>query len=759
MKKRIYLPQATLELIREGVRLKFSDHPQRHILGKSQQIDYEPFQEIIERELETKLKAPQYNRLLSEFPGIGKRITYFTLWTIFYDNVKNPPNRKRMHRDTIRMLMLFAFDEVREELLVESSPEENTHFQSSTGEMGLSLINNRNFEYYDKINESIILESISNAKSEIRILKNFLNKWNSIRPYLEAAAGRGCKIRLLISEPHVKPVVNRSKYILPANKNKNGLPELRRRILDEIENWEGKDKVEVAEHDCLPGFNLYAIDDTYFFSVYWYKVETIRGPYFVIKNEHDFKKHIDNHFENMWKEAYDLRNENRKKPKVNLDKRLKKYIGNWYLYCNKGIKDKESYQLRFMEQGEISENLLILSPNGYQLQATFVSPVHGKLNGFAEIHSIHDEFLEVKLRVPFEKDSIHFLIHIGQHNEDHIIGVYNFMYTNQPMLGTGLAAIVRCKDEVKVVETNILNGTHRPIEEIQDEGTQKLLRYLQFPTGTRIESVENLDDPKLFNRFSKPFKFRGVYKLFAYKGGSGKTYITESLMKIDGFQQITHKRGGKLEYTKRTSEGKAELMKDDNMLLAFKNLKNRKLGIMFVYCSTHDPSPDTYYTGVFCGFGISNNQRIMGNRVILQYLGEDEKLFNDTKIKRSEVGSAEFHQLPPEIKSILAGRTQNSLGFFYLRGSNIKSALARQAREEIHMGQVYFDAACQKALSNEPNQVEAVIDMFDRALKHGFEPKEAFVKKLEEFENKYWLGMKMKREILNNEKYLSLINT
>ena len=754
MRKRIYISEKNYQQLREALKKKLKDHPNAKNIGSSNQEVYGEFADTIRKELSKILALSKYrnNRVISRIEKPEHEISGYKLWVIFYQTQKHPSKRKRMKRTAIQMLILYAFGELRNDLLVEEEKEKVDTKGTGARE------NFHDITFTNKLTVNQLKELIRGANHEIKILDTVLDNWGKLKKALQKAVGAGCKVRILVSDPDLLPNQLRSQ-IITFSQN----PEFPRKSLDlikkEIQSWKNRELVDIETHPHFPGFNLFAIDKVYYVGVFWYGHEALEGPFWQVASPSSLQQKIDEHFEGIWKEAKAGKVEIHAPNQV-LPEKLKSFVGNWYMYCNKGEENRESYNLQAMQHGRIVENLVKIKPNGSTLKVTFFSNFNGEFSGSAYLCPSNSDYLEIRITTPSPQNTLHFLLCISPSSKDYLIGLYNYIYHYQPKLGTGLAGMVRIEDDSQS-EIDYEAWKPRDIKLVKNTETKKLIRYLTFPTDARIESIEDFDQLKRLGKFSQDFKFKGVYKLYAYKGSDQTTYITESLIKIDEYRRAFHKRSGH-QHLKDfgISEGKAEMPQNtDSLVIGLKNKENDRPGYFIFNVDDQKPRKGNYYLGIFGGAALNNNRTAIGSRVIMKFLGTDLNLYDTTSHRRYSLLSQEINDVPDAIRLNLSGRINNMIGFFHNSDARSKKDLKGIAKEEISMNEVFFDSACQRALTNDVNQIWNAAKMFERAVLHGFKPASAFKEKLELYEEEGWLSSKMKEGIINNDVYRNLMDS
>ncbi|MDW3650981.1 MAG: hypothetical protein R8P61_28140 [Bacteroidia bacterium] len=754
MKKTIFLKEENFVRLRQGLNEKLKNHSDNKNLGKSDKLAYEGMATYIREELTLLLKSPEYNRLRTH----ESQISYHSLWTILYQTEKDPSKRKRMNRMVVMLLILFVFKRIPEDMLIE---KEEKLKQTERNYFGKATLTSEGFRYYEEFSLKKLRSSIRKARGEIKIIDTFLDNWRKLRAALKEANKQGCRIRILLNDPGFSPIVARSIRISDIGGGEKSLESSLQKIRNEIKDWENPDLVEISLHDSLPGFNLFGVDDIYYIGLFWHNTEATEGPFMMVSNA-QFKTNVNTHFEDLWEYA-GRRGANTKGGQgKKLNQKLSPYVGNWLLYCNKVGKDEESFNLRNMEHGKVVENLLNVTEINGELSVSFVSYSNGVFRGKAYLCESNDSFLEIRLISKQNEDTLHFLFHIGNGLENHLIGIYNHMYVKAPVLGTGLTAIVKInpfRDQVEDL------GSWKPqdVEEIQDQNVQKLLRYLRFPSGARLETLQSFEHLQNFKRFNLPSLFSGVYKIYSYQGSESNPYhrfISESLIKIDDSHQVFHKRcASKYSETNEYSHsvGRVQASKGDSLIISMKSKDHGRMGFFVINIGDYKPQSRTYYTGVFTGVALRNRRVAIGSRVILEFLGNDLSLYDQNSIKRYSIYKDEIQSIPAEVRENLMGRVNNLVGFLKTHGASSKKALLKESHEGVDMKQVFFDSACQRALSDDVNQIGIAAKMYERAVLHGFRPIHSFEEKLEEYEQEGWINQTIKNGILSNNTYKNLM--
>jgi len=753
MRKTIYLTDENIIKLRDALKEKLKEHKDHKSLGKSHQNGYEGMANFICEQLKVKIAGDSKYREVKD--QIGRFVTYHILWKIIYENVHFPEKRTRMTRMTIDLLTLFAFGEVTEDRMQEIPEQKRPKGSIKQTYQALTELG---FAYYDEISFKKLNRLISQAQEEIRIIDTFLDNWRKIRKDLKKAVEQGCKVSILLNEPDFQAIVKRSFRISDIG---GGIESLRKSINNiraEVETWENSNLVKIETHDSLPGFNLFAVDNDYFIGLFWHDREAIDGPFMKVTNQ-GFKKYVDEHFEAMWEYAVKPKSQRVIAIGKPLDTRLSPYLGTWNLYCNKVEKNEESYNLRSMEHGKVVENLIRFEEKSGVVEATFVSSDGRVFEGEAFICRNNDSFLEVQLKSVVNNNNIQFYFHIGAGLYNNLIGIYSHLYVNAPILGAGLSVIVRSKENHSI---SIENWEPRPIDKIDEMERKKTLRYLTFPAGSRLEAIQSFEQLKTYNRFNYPSLAEGVYKIYSYQGSEDNPfnrYITESLLYIDEFYQVFHKRCG-LAYANdkkyAESRGKVESSKSDSLIISLKSLEHGRIGFFVINFVEERPKLGDYFTGVFSGVGLRNRKVAIGNRVVLRFLGKNKELFDNTEIDRYRINSERFFEIPKEVRRNLTGRTNNMVGFLHTKGASSSKALLNEADKGIDMKSVLFDSALQRALTDNVNQIPNSVKAFERALLHGFEPFEAYENKLAEYEKIGLISSHMRKGIFGNEAFRSL---
>lgn len=751
-KKTIYLTDSNHSRLRDALIQKLETHPDSSKIGKSDKLGYESLAEFIQKSLTPILEDSKYAR----YKTLEVHVSYHCLWTIIYETKRRPKSRKRMNRTAIELLILFTFGEISDEMLEEGTEDlQDDQPSESVAQEGNDL---QEFAYYEEFSFRKLQRAIKTAKTEIKILDTFLDNWGKLKKYLEAATERNCKVRLVVSDPSLPCIVERSRNISVFMGNKTSLHASIENIRAEIATWERADLVELRVHDCLPSFNLFAVDESYFIGLFWHDKEAVEGPFMKVKRA-SFKAYVDEHFESIWKYAATRKESQLLNISVSSGTHLKKYVGNWYMYCNQVGKNEETYKLRFMEHGKVVENLLQIKEEGGELSAIFVSKARGIFKGDVYPCPTNESFVEMRLYSSETKGTLHFVFHIGKGLDDYLIGIYNHMYVNAPILGTGLAAMVK-SDIQEEMKPEDWEG--RDITKIENEEVNKIIRYLTFPSGVRIEATQSFEHLKTFKRFNLPSLFKGVYKIYSYQGSESNNYsryISESLLKIDDKHQAFHKRynstfaqSGKM----AISIGKVQASKEDSLIISLKSKANGRIGFFVINIGDYTPRAKHYYTGIFTGVALQNRRVAIGNRVVLEYMGEDYGLFETTSINRFGIQEAEIDKVPLEVRDNLMGRVNNMVGFLKTEGASSKKALEKEANTGIDMKQVFFDSACQRALTDDVNEVANAAKMFERAILHGFRPFSAFEEKLADYESNGLISARIMNAILGNKIYLGI---
>ncbi|MCB0479712.1 MAG: hypothetical protein KDC84_16205, partial [Crocinitomicaceae bacterium] len=502
-KKTILMEEAFFHKLRDAVIDKLKSHPKAAHLEKANQEGYGAFIDDIKAEVLKVIEHPDNvrDKEIIKLKARLDQITKYKLWKFLYESRVHPEKRGAMRKSFIKLLMLFAYEEIREnDLAKELRNSPNILSRQRQG-----LTNLFGFEVFGKLTVARIQRAIEDAKFEIRILDTFFNNWGRLQNPLKEAVERGCKVKILLSDPELSPIIERSERILWFSEPGNLLTQSIDKIRKITQSWENAHLVEVETHRNLPGFNLFAIDRDYFVGLFWFNHEAVEGPFMKVSDNEEFKDLIDEHFNGIWEDAKSRQKATSIGTNKKIDSRLEALEGNWLLYCNQGEKGKQTFRLRSMEHGKVVENLLQLKVVDHKLEATFTSNNRREFRGEAHVCQENHSYFEIKMKSGGSIDTLYFIFYLG---EDHLIGIYNLMYERQPFFGTGLAAMIRFSRKKALMNPREWNPSDVGKEE--NEKNKKLLRYLAFPLGTRIEVIQDIENLKKITRFNLPFQFRGI---------------------------------------------------------------------------------------------------------------------------------------------------------------------------------------------------------------------------------------------------------
>lgn len=136
---------------------------------------------------------------------------------------------------------------------------------------------------YETFPSNAVQESIREA-NEIRILTTWITNWPDLEYYMEKAAKRGIKIRLLLIDPECEIAKRRNEEIAPNNssvdnldvrvENKSHIVTLYRKL----KTQKYKLDIKLRYYDVRPGISLYLTDKTSFLGFFLHSSRMVSAP-------------------------------------------------------------------------------------------------------------------------------------------------------------------------------------------------------------------------------------------------------------------------------------------------------------------------------------------------------------------------------------------------------------------------------------------------------------------------------------------------
>ncbi|MCA0455612.1 MAG: toll/interleukin-1 receptor domain-containing protein [Chloroflexi bacterium] len=154
-----------------------------------------------------------------------------------------------------------------------------------------------------------VQESIREAK-EIRILTTWITNWPDLEYYIEIAAKRGIKIRVLLIDPDCEIAERRNEEIAPNNgsanhlnvrvENKSHIVALYRKL--KAQNY--KLDIKLRYYDVRPSVSLYLTDQTSFLGFFLHSSRMVSAPAIEFQGtDKTYLGRLQTEFKKVWNKA------------------------------------------------------------------------------------------------------------------------------------------------------------------------------------------------------------------------------------------------------------------------------------------------------------------------------------------------------------------------------------------------------------------------------------------------------------------------
>ena len=140
--------------------------------------------------------------------------------------------------------------------------------------------------------------------------------------------------------------------------------------------------------------------------------------------------------------------------------------------------------------------------------------------------------------------------------------------------------------------------------------------------------------------------------------------------------------------------------------------------------------------------------------MVLQPLGKEER-YDDLGPERIELYSPQYFDLPEGVRANLTGRMNNLIGFIRKKAISSNDDLIKESNDEIDIGNLLFESACQKAIDK---NISGCAKMILRAVRHGFTDLQLFEEKLTEWEKSRIIEPYFKELLIRQDSFIKAKN-
>ena len=765
IKGNVTLSQIELTHLRNALAWKLSEHNRFFtvIFSSSVISDYTEITDQIETELKERFK---------EVMGLKKAFwNPRKAWFLLYQSRKQNKAKVVIRRQTVAIFSLYLFGEIKYTF------EEQRDFPFENGRSTRGHLN----PLQNTLDEGFLIhkqiESVpslfKNAQFHVKILDTYLENWMEYKKPIKEVCERGGSIQILLCHPNSYALNRRSQDL---NRKQNITEKLLRQLEELHEFLSSSDilnSVKVRLFRNLPGLHLVLSDDQYYAGFFLNNNRgAFEGTYIETNSQTSFGKDLEEHFKQIWEQAISYEPQKLKflVPSQSIEG-IKKYIGTWYLYCNRGKQErKRGHSHKDLKQGEtpVVRSILQISDEIYdnKLRCTLTVPhlQQSDFEGYAYI-SKHDSFFKVNFTAKDgEKNEISLVLHKGTGVEKKLMGTFTSLNVQQPIFSIGMAIASKIPTSQKA-SAEILDTKEGEVNEEEE----LIIRYLHDSIN-RLDSIpiSNYTDLKLHPFYSKSSPFQGVYKIYSYykKRGEKLRYINVAILSISPFYKVKYKRihSGTsmdlLELEGKIQNRPSTILQMAITLQARKDAWKDRFDCLLLRGYGDRTVQNTLMGGAFSSFDTRRQFLVHSYRVIAECISKDHMDYDSCDPEMinpyTEAFSSETHK---NIKTLLTGRTNNYIGFVRRANTGITDAndLKAQAKEELDFGRIFFESACQQLLYADLD-IEYLMNQLKRAFLHGFPVSTEFRESLNALQEKGIITSELSNTILNHPKFLSLLN-
>ena len=523
---RISISPLQIRWLQEQLKRKLDHHPKMRYGAH-----YDTYLADVEKINKT-LEAGNFQDL-GEFDIKKLRCTTYILQRVFYTKESEINNPKNFNPLSLAILTLFISGKVQMDI-----PE---YAENDIESEGSSILSHflTDIQLYQKISDTDIQEAISQSKKEIRIIETYLENWFQLREHIKKAVSEGVKVKIILSDPWGEMVKLRYKGLrLPTHTTK--AEDLLHEMLEYVKNWKNHQQIEIRISDHIPGLLLYGFDQNFYIGWFWQRRAATQGTILCFSDRTMIGETTNKHFSRLWKASNPIdldiflaiQKKNSHSNNLNLDS----YLGTWYLYCNRRTDKTESYKINTMRSGLVARNLFeINKETDGSYSCAFSSqylPDHYGTVSLAENNS----FIICELCNEDKTSWLSFTFHKGSGLSDNLIGIFNNMYAQEPILGSGIVFLERATPSQLIP---LLIDPFYPGN--ISENASKIVRYLCHTLGSRLEPIKDIDELNKLSKYAKPFPYEGVYHVYSYdreenskKYSSQKIYLKSRVFILPG---------------------------------------------------------------------------------------------------------------------------------------------------------------------------------------------------------------------------------
>lgn len=459
-------------------------------------------------------------------------------------------------------------------------------------------------------------------------------------------------------------------------------------------------------------------------------------------------------------------------PQAKAYNKLTRFIGRYYLYCNK------RYTYKALNSDILPGNQLISwvgrdvfeikeGVERNQLICTLTSFGQEDREGVVYIdEKSENQYIICNLHQVGHTNSRFLNLIFPTNNRGEILfGTYNTVYRSKEPVGCGLAIMVKLEEEKSL---SAIPGVVDPFDnrlflegkELHTEVTsleEVMINYLSYNAQARLGSFRGRSD---LERISRICPYEGVYRVFSYgrirnddPEGKRSKAILIGAMEITKYGYVRHR----LDYEREYSHGEATII-NTSLFITLHNLDSRSIvdnkgrrGTFILKVSSKFPEPGRIYCGVFSGvsYGSANP---LGSRIVLECLGKDKSYaeVNCGRIPFNNTHALKNEGIDPRIVRALTGRWMNFVNFIGgQEGIQRIPKLKVDTEKADEISQTFFQSALfylmvKKDLTNGVKELQ-------RAFEHG---KGSF-KEIEE-ELATYGGQELLGQVIANENYIGL---
>lgn len=415
------------------------------------------------------------------------------------------------------------------------------------------------------------------------------------------------------------------------------------------------------------------------------------------------------------------------------EKEVRTFMGDWELFCNVGNRwyDKDESPNPYITKVVKGSIHIAQDPlSGYymcKLSAEHLSfPYAGRLR---LLENENRNFLMAALNPEQGKGTILLYLFLGSGDHDFATGIFNSLLSTNPMVSTGALVLRR----------STRTG---------DNHEERIRNYLANIQRARLEPALNYQENIWKDNNYRNCPYAGLYKVYSYSSrmSSRRKCIAVGILEIHPNYAVNYKK----EAGKEEARGRAE-MNYTNLIIHLRDVSLNRYGAFFITTKDYLPRGQERYifSGVFGGFARLKNNGV-ASRLVLEPVKGEGLSYESLEPERIDLYSSQYHQIDPVIRQVLSGRLKNLIGFMKEANTFAKNHLQKDIKEDIPLGEVFFQSALYEAQQKE---VEKSLKMIRRAVRYSFEDLDRFERELNELTERNWVEAGIRDAILQDDQY------